>query len=157
IRDTAVASTAVNDSGKFSFKIKPGTYSVDLHHIGYVRTTTTPFTVVAGDTVDLKLEMAANGVTLDTVTTKEALKPKSFFALTPGQEYVRQHYILGLGKQISWFQIKKAKQSLSGYLGSLDGFKLTGSPPLNTPVLPAQHGKFLMSTAASGCMYANVD
>jgi len=156
-RDSAVATATTTDSGKFSFKApRPGTYALNLRHIAYTELTTTRADMIAGDTVTITIDMAANGVMLDTVVSKET-ETRGVFKMTSGAEYVRQHYIANKGLIISGYLIERSGMTMSEYLGKMPGVHLSGTTPKGTPVVPAGKGEFLLADGGSQCLYARID
>jgi hypothetical protein len=158
-KDSTIRNVLSNDSGRFAVALPgPGTYSLSLRRVGWAKLMTKPFTVRANDTVStLTFEMARQIVALDTVVSVET---RGVFAMTPGKEYVRKHFALGLGAIISGWEIEKTGLSLSAYLGQQAGLLLTQAwprPPNGPPMVPVSEGIGLISQVSTQCLYARVD
>jgi hypothetical protein len=164
-RDSLVTSVQTSDKGQFKAVLnRPGRYSLDVRRVGFAELKTTAAPVEAGDTVTIALEIARLPVALDTVVSVDK---SSVFPTTPGREFVRRHYALNEGVQVSGWAIEKSGLSLSEYLGKyvpgihttdvIQQFNPASPGRLTPPAIPAEHGRFIMADSGTQCLYARVD
>jgi hypothetical protein len=150
----AAIRASSSDNGSFALRVpRPGSYYMDVRRLGYVRILGRAL-LVRGDT-SLVVTMDAVVQRLDTVhTTETGIQSR----LTPGREIVRRHLLLGRGLIVSGLEIERSGLLLSEYLGKLDGLKLVGVPPPQTPAIPGRGG-FIVGTSRPNptCLYARVN
>jgi hypothetical protein len=169
-RDSVVTSVQSSEKGQFTAILnRPGHYSLDVRRVGFAELKTTAAAVESGDTVTIALEIARLPVALDTVVSVDK---SSVFPTTPGREFVRRHFALNEGVQVSGWAMEKSGLSISEYLGKyVPGIHVTDviqafvpnaspnamGPHLTPPTIPAERGRFIMADSGSQCLYARVD
>ena len=165
-KDSSVVTVQTSEHGQFSASLKrAGQYSLQVRRVGYSELQTTGSDVAKnGDTITLAIELSHLMVALDTVVTMDK---SSVFPTTPGHEFVRRHYALNEGVQVSGWLIEKSGMSLSEYLGKyvpglhttdvIQAYNPAAPTRLTPPALPALHGRFLMADSGSQCLYGRVD
>jgi hypothetical protein len=154
-KDSSVGTAFSSDSGTFLLKLKaPGTFMLEAKRIGWAPIQTSTFTLRAGDTLRLTFELGRHATALDTIVTVES---RGVFAMTPGVEFVRKHFALGVGTIISGWEIEQTGLTLSEYLGHQAGIGLTQAWAPMSPIVPAADQRGLASDFSAGCLIARID
>ncbi len=155
-RDSVIMSSVTSDSGSFVIPVKKaGSFRLLAKRLGWSPIMTSAFALGAGDTLGLTFNLARHATALDTVVR---LETRGVFVMTPGREYVRRHFALGVGTIVSGAEIEKTGLSLSAYLGKLAGLSLAqSSAGQYTPVIPAIDEADLTSDFSAGCLIARID
>ncbi len=154
-KDSAIATTLSSDSGTFVLKLKaPGTFTLQAKRLGWSPLMTSSFPLQVGDSLSLTFDLGRHATALDTVVTVET---RGVFAQTPGKEYVRKHFALGVGLIVSGWEIEQTGLSLSEYLGKQAGIGLSQAWAPLSPIVPASDQRGLTSDFSSGCLIARID
>jgi len=157
-----------DSSGRFIVTMPyPGTYTVDVRRLGYLRRTTAPMTLAANDTVTVALDMQPEPGVLNPMVVKGSRFNLSLTDVSAGREFFARHYALGKGVFAGGWEIQHSGKSLSEYLGTLPGVILgprIASPnsvnPFrgwSPPAVPAANDQFLTTAFGRQCLYARVD
>jgi hypothetical protein len=154
MRDTVVAVTFTNDSGKFTIILQePGTFSLQTRRVGWHPVETEPFRLRALDTLAISIDMARQVALLDTVLRVET---RGVFNMTPGAEFARKHFALGVGTFVAGLDIQRTGLTLSEYLGKMPGLRLAGTIA-GIPAIPGENRTAWVSDAPSRCLYGRID